>query len=323
VPLSAWQFLAVTLGAFLPWVLAAPWAVARALRRPWPNAEARLWGLLASWVVLTLGFFTLSPFKLPHYGLPAFPALALLVARTWDESIDALPGALAPRPLLAPITVLFAAAAVGLVLGSLGHVPMPAGAVEAVDVTAHNLAARGQVAAAGPLAAYAPVMLKSGLLFAVAAAAMAVATVRRLPAAGLGVALAAMIAFLPMAAEGMAIFARSRSARPIVAELVRRLTSTDVVIHEGPLEDSGSLLLAVRRRVHVVDGLQSNLAFGATFPEARDTFWDRAHLREAWAAGRCFMVSTAAPSRSVVRTLEPVHLLAEGGGRWLYSNRAE
>ena len=321
VPLGSLQFLGVTLAAFLPWVLAAPWAIARALRPPWPNAEARLWGLLALWVVLVLGFFTLSPFKLPHYGVPAFPALALLLARVWDESIEALPGSLPPRTLLAPITVLFALVAAGLVLGSQGHLSMPAGALESVDVSARNLAARGQVAAASPRPVYAPVMLKSGLVFAVAAVAMAVATARRLPAAGIGVALAAMIAFLPMAAEGMAIFARSRSARPIVAELSRRLGPADVVVHEGPLEGSASLLLTVPRRVHIVDGLHSNLAFGATFPDARDVFWTPSRLREAWMApGRVFLVSTVEPSRSLARTLQPAHRLAEGGGRWLYVN---
>ena len=323
VPLGPWQFLGVTFGAFLPWALAAPWALARALRGPWPDANARLWGLLALWVVLVLGCFTLSPFKLPHYGLPAFPALALLVARVWDESIDALPGSLAPRTLLTPITALFALAGAGLVLGALGHIPMPAGALESVDVAARNLAARGQAAAASPWTVYAPVMLKSGLVFLVAAAALAVATRRRLPAAGIGFALAAMIAFLPMAGEGMALFARSRSARPIVAELTRRLQPADVVIHEGPVEETGSLLLAVRRPVRIVDGLHSNLAFGATFPEAREVFWSETRLREAWASGRCFLVSTAAPSSSLTRALQPVYLLAEGGGRRLYSNRNE
>jgi 4-amino-4-deoxy-L-arabinose transferase-like glycosyltransferase len=323
VPLGSLAFLAVTLGAFLPWALAAPWAVARVLRPPWSNADARLWGLLGSWVVLVIGCFTLSPFKLPHYGLPAFPALALLVARVWDESIEALPGALAPRTLLTPIAVLFALAGAGLVLGSLGFLPMPAGALETVDVSARNLAARGQVAAAAPPALYAPIMLKSGLVFVVAAAAMTVASVRRLPAAGIGVALAAMIAFLPMAAEGMAVFARSRSARPVIAELTRRLAPADIVIHEGPLEDSGSLLLAVHRRVHVVDGLHSNLAFGATFPEARDVFWSEARLREAWRSGRCFLVSTVAPPAIAVRALEPAYLVAEGGGRWLYTNERD
>jgi 4-amino-4-deoxy-L-arabinose transferase-like glycosyltransferase len=324
IPLGSVQFLGVTLAAFLPWALAAPGAVARALRPPWPNPEARLWGLLALWAVLVIGFFTVSAFKLPHYGLPAFPALALLVARVWDESLEAQPGAMSPRRLLVPIAVCFAVLAGGLLLGALGRIPLPDGALESVDVAARNLAARGQSAAASPLALYAPIMLRGALLFGVAAVALAVAVGRGWPGAGVGVALAAMIAFLPMAGDGMTQFARSRSARPVAEALVRRLGPTDVVVHEGPLENSGSLLLSVAHRVYVVRGLQSNLAFGATFPEAREIFWSAARLRESWAQdGRRFLVSTVDPAHSVARTLEPLHLLAQGGGRWLYSNAAD
>ena len=324
VPLGSLQFLGVTLVAFLPWVLAAPWALARALRPPWPDAQARLWGLLALWSVLVVGFFTLSPFKLPHYGLPAFPALALLVARVWDESIDAQPGAVAPRILIGPIVLVFALIGAVLALGALGRLPAPTGVLESVDVPARNLWARGQLAAWPPMELFRPIMLKGALVFGVAAAALAVAAWRRLPALGVGVALAAMIAFLPMVGEGMALFARARSARPIVEALTRRLGPGDVVVHEGPLENTGSLLLSARRPVHVVHGLQSNLAFGATFPEARDVFWSESRLQAAWAArGRCFLVSTIDPGHSVARSLTPLHVVAEGGGRWLYANRAD
>jgi 4-amino-4-deoxy-L-arabinose transferase-like glycosyltransferase len=321
VPLSALQFLGVTLLAFMPWALAVPWALARALRPPWPDADSRLWTLLSLWALVVVGFFTLSPFKLPHYGLPAFPALAVLAARAWDECIEALPGAATPRALMVPILVLFAVAAVAFGLAAADRLPVPAGALENVDVAARNLAARGQAAAGSPREAYAPVLVKCAVIFGAATVAMAFAVRRGWPAVGVGVALAAMIAFLPTAGEGMAQFARGRSARPITEALVRRLAPADRVIHEGALENTGSLLLAARRPVHVVHGLQSNLAFGATFPEARDVFWSPSRLRQAWSEpGRCFLVSTVEPARSVVRTLGPVHRLRQGGGRWLYSN---
>jgi hypothetical protein len=124
-----------------------------------------------------------------------------------------------------------------------------------------------------------------------------------------------------MAGEGMTQFARGRSVRLVTEALTRRLAPADCVVHEGALENSASLLLSVNRPVHVVDGLQSSLAFGATFAEARDVFWSATRLREAWAGpGRCFLVSTVDPAHSVVRSLTPVHPLARGGGRWLYSN---
>jgi 4-amino-4-deoxy-L-arabinose transferase-like glycosyltransferase len=321
VPLGALQFAGVTLLAFLPWTLALPGVLVRVLRPPWRDADSRLWALLALWAVAVVGFFTLSPFKLAHYGLPAFPALALLAARAWDECIEALPGAATPRALMVPVLALFAALAIAFGLAAVGRLPLSANALQNVEVVSRNLAAQGQHAASAPLEAYVPVLVKCTVVFGVATVGMAVAAAHRWPAVGVGVALAAMIAFLPVAGEGMVQFGRARSARAVTEALARRLAPADQVVHEGALENTGSLLLVVSRPVHVVHGLQSNLAFGATFPEARDVFWSPVRLQEAWTGpARYFLVSTVEPAQSVVRTLGPSHLLAQGGGRWLYSN---
>ena len=146
-------------------------------------------------------------------------------------------------------------------------------------------------------------------------------------ALGVGVTLAATIAFLPaIAANGMTQFARSRSARPLAAALVQRLRPGDRVVHEGGIVNSASVLLVVSDRVRVVNGLYANLALGATFPEARDSFWDSPRLEQAWSGpGRYFLISAVDPERSVVRALPPtaVHLIAQAGGRRLYSNLAD
>ena len=154
---------------------------------------------------------------------------------------------------------------------------------------------------------------------------MAVAVWRRAPGLGVAVALATMVAFLPVAADGMTTFARTRSSATVVDALARAAGPGDVVVHEGPLENTGSLLLRIAGPVRVVDGLQSNLAFGATFADARDLFWDAPRLQAAWQGpGRMFLVSGVDPERSVVRGLPPgrVHVVARGGGRWLYTNLA-
>ena len=323
VPLGALPFLGVTLLAFLPWSLSAPWAVARALRRPWEDATARLWVLVALWPLVVIGFFTLSPFKLPHYGLPAFPALALLVARVWDESIEAAPRALRPRALLAPILVVFVVAAVAASLAASEHLSIPSAALGNLDVATRNMAARGQGAPPAPLGAYLPVLRTCAMVFTVGSAGLAWAVWRRRPAFGVGVALATTLAFLPAAGDGMAVFAQSRSARTVAAALALSVRAGDLVVHEGPLENSGSVLLVLDQPVVVVNGLQSNLAFGATFPESRDRFWDGPRLAREWAKpGRRFLLTGVAPARSVVRTLPPesVRLVGQGGGRWLYTN---
>jgi hypothetical protein len=121
----------------------------------------------------------------------------------------------------------------------------------------------------------------------------------------------------------MAQFAHSRSTRPITEALVLRLKPADEVIHEGPLENSASVLLSVDRPVRIVNGVRSNLAFGATFPEARDRFWDGPRLQEEWSKpGRRFLVTGVDPRHSVVRTLPAgsVHTIMHTGGRWLYAN---
>jgi 4-amino-4-deoxy-L-arabinose transferase-like glycosyltransferase len=276
--------------------------------------------------MLVVGVFTFSPFKLPHYGLPAFPALALVVAALWEETLARRPGALSARALVAPIALLFAATALAAAAAWGGLLPVGGGPMETLDVTARNLAAQGQEAAQRPFDAFRPVLALCAVVFGLGAVALGVAAWRRSAELGLIAAMAVMLAFLPAAGRGMVEFARGRSAGPIAAALARRLQPGDVVAHEGALENSASVLLTLRRPVHVVEGLVSNLAFGATFADARDIFWTAAELREAWSRpGRRFLISVVAPERSVVRSLPPgsVHLLAEGGGRWLYSNRPD
>jgi dolichyl-phosphate-mannose-protein mannosyltransferase len=326
VPLGGVEFLIVTVVAFVPWILAVPATVVRIVRGPRESATERLWLLFAIWSVLVIGFFALAPFKLPHYGLPAFPALALLAARGWDETIGAAPGAARPRALLVPVLVLFAVLGGALTAAWVGILPTPRAALTAVDVTARNLAARGQAAAEGPLAAFMGALGAAALVFVLGTLALAVAAWRRAATGGLVVTLATMLAFLPIAGNGAAEFARTRSARPIADALAARLRPGDLVMHEGSLENSGSVLLHLAVPVPVVDGLQSNLAYGATFGEARDVFWDAPRARQAWAGpGRHFLISVVAPERSVVRALpaDRVHLLVDRGGRRLYSNQPD
>jgi len=327
VPLGALEFLAVTLGAFLPWALALPWAVRRTFRRPWEDATSRLWLLFGLWALVVIGFFTVSPFKLPHYGLPAFPALALLVARVWDETLDAAPGSPRPRSLTVPLLMLFGAAAGAFWLVWSGILAVPTDSLASLDVGTRNRVARGQVGVASPLDPWLPILLRGAVITSLATVAMAVAVWRRAAAFGVGIALATTIAFLPaVGAEGMAQFARARSLAPVADGLLRRLRPGDIVAHEGPIENGATLLLRVTIPVRIVNGRQSNLAFGATFPEAREAFWDSPRLEAAWdGRERIFLVTGIGAARSVVRALPPerLHLLAQGGGRRLFSNLAD
>jgi hypothetical protein len=193
-----------------------------------------------------------------------------------------------------------------------------------VDLATRNLAARGRQLTGAPLEVYLPVIRSSTVIFGVATAVLVWAAWYRRPALAVWGALAATLAFLPLAGDGMAHFAQSRSTRPIAEALVIRLKPTDEVIHEGPLENSASILLFIDQHVRIVNGARSNLAFGATFPEARDRFWDGARLQEEWTkpGRRRFLITAVDPGRSVVHLLPPasVHTIAHANGRWLYAN---
>ena len=89
-----YYLIAVLIGMF-PWsIFAAPTAL-QALRRirDWHTWRTP-YLLLASWAAVWIGFFTLAGTKLPSYIIPAYPALAIILAgfvHSWlaeTESID-------------------------------------------------------------------------------------------------------------------------------------------------------------------------------------------------------------------------------------------
>jgi 4-amino-4-deoxy-L-arabinose transferase-like glycosyltransferase len=322
VPLGALEFLAVTGLAFSPWTLVLPWAVARAVRRRGGDATARAWALLALWAVAVIAVFTVSRFKLPHYGLPAFPALALLTARVWDDAIAGRAPTPGARWLLTPASATLALAALVCAGGWSGILHIPSAALEGADVATRNVMARGDTPPS-TVGLFSPLIATLAAVLGTASVAVALAAWRRKVAAGLAVIVVVAAVFLAVTGRGLALYARSRSAEPVAEALRRSVRPGDLVVHEGPLENSASILLGLRRPVVVVDGHASNLAFGATLPGAPDVFWDAARLHAAWTAGRVFVVSVVDPGRSVVRDLRPVHRLVDAGGRRLYANVAE
>src|SRR5262249_43995344 len=72
--------IAILVG-FFPWSIFAGPTILDVVRRirsraAWSDACV----LLACWIIVIVGFFTLAGTKLPNYVLPAYPALALLTA---------------------------------------------------------------------------------------------------------------------------------------------------------------------------------------------------------------------------------------------------
>jgi len=75
-----WFFVPVLLVAFMPWTPLLP----AIIKRSWADIRSgdAAGQMLAIWVVLNFGFFSLSQSKLIPYILPLFPALSLIAGRT-------------------------------------------------------------------------------------------------------------------------------------------------------------------------------------------------------------------------------------------------
>jgi CBS domain-containing protein len=322
VPLSALEFLtAAGFGAF-PWILAAAVAVGALVRaRAWRDPAELPWVALALWVVGVLAFFTVSPFKLPHYGLPAYPALALLAARAWR---DAAPR---PRGLIAAHLVLFALAGAGCAWAAVGDGRIFTEAVFGVsDVYSRKEAALGQVSpypawsSLQPLVAWAAGVLLAG------AAVLGAAAVRRSARLGAWTVAAVMVLLVPVVAIGLAVTSTARAVTVMAAEIRARLGPGDLLVLEGPIENAGAVEFYSGHRPVLLDAARSVLGIGATFADAAGTFWTAPRFAEAWASARPpYLLTTREPARSIVGSLPPrsARLLFAHNGRWLYGRAPE
>jgi 4-amino-4-deoxy-L-arabinose transferase-like glycosyltransferase len=318
VPLSALEFLtAAGFGAF-PWIVAAAVAVVALARgRAWRDPAELPWVALAVWAVGVLALFTLSPFKLPHYGLPAYPALALLAARAWR---DAGPH---PRGLILAHLALFAAAGLGLAWAAAGDGQAFTAAVYGVsDVYSRKEAVLGQV---GPYPAWAslqPLLERASVVFLAGAVVLAVAAARRAAGLAAGAVAVAMLLLVPVVATGLAVTSSARAVRVMAGEIRSRLTADDVLVLEGPIENAGAVEFYSGHRPALLDGERSVLGIGATFPDAAANFWSAARFAEAWGSARPpYLLTTREAASSIVSTLPPrsVRLLVAHNGRWLYA----
>lgn len=316
VPLTTLEFLAVTgLGAF-PWVIGAGAELVRlARRRAWRDATETPWVALSVWVVGLIAFFAVVRFKLPHYALPVYPAIALLAARAWRS---------AGRPLMAAHLVCFAVLAAGaaLVAAGDGHAFM-----ERVFSTADVYTRKELVAGDGlPLPAWTDLasrVMWAGIACAVGAAVLGWAWIARAPRLGLVAVLATMLAIMPLATSGAGLVASGRTVAEIARRLDRTMLPGDLLVHEGPIENSGALEFYSGRRPVLLDAHRSVLGMGATYPEASGMFWTFGDLARAWLGDRrVFLVSLLGPGQSAVAALPPerLHVVARVDGRWLYSN---
>jgi len=319
VPLSSLEFVVVAgLGAF-PWMVPAALEIGQLTRRrAWRFAEDIPWVALALWAVGIFLVFTISAFKLPHYGLPAYPAIALLAARWWSRR-----DARDRRP------VLWHLAAFGLLAAILGAAALTDGRgfmdtiFSATDVYSRKEAVATQIAPLPAWSALRPLVWHTALVFALGAALLATAAAWRAGRLAACTVAVTMLAIVPSIGQGLGLVSTARAVSAMAAEIRLGWSPDVVLIHEGPIENSGALELYAGVRPVLVEARRSVLGIGSTFPEAADTFWDADRFTRVWLSNRpALLVTTRDPERSLVAKMprDRVHLLASRQGRWLWSN---
>jgi len=323
VPLSFPAFLFVTVTLFGPWSIFLPAALREAARRfRESTAESQALLFLLLWGGLIIFFFALSPLKLEHYGLPAFPALAVLIGKYWRDSSQK-----AAKPsvwFLIPLTILILPA---LLLATraipVDHVVE---AMFSTDVYSRMVQAQGESYAVPMLDALIPLFQGGGMLLLLGAITTLLCALRRNVRLALGCFTVMAVLLLGMIGKMQVVASEFRSVKPLAVRILERLNADDLLIHEGPLENSAGLTFYTGRQVHVVDGRRGDLHFGSRFPEADGLFLGGDELARLWEdARRVFLVIDRPPDQSVLRLIAPQsrHLIGHGGRRWLFTNRPE
>ena len=323
-PLAALAIALALAGRLRPitrWL--SPIAVATALVLAfgwWALAELP-WVTLSVWAVGVFALTALSPFRLPHYGLPAYFAIAVLAARAWrDDRGRAL------TVVHAAVFLMLGLVCAWLTLGD--GATFMRDVLGATDVATLKTANTSHEGTLPPWSTF-QLLLRSGAgVLATGAAALIVMVVvetvrgRRRPVFAATIVAITMLGMLPAVAVGLGAVAIQRAVRPVASEVANRAGADDVLVHEGPLEDSGALEWYAGRRPLIVDGRRSVLGFGATLDTAGSIFVDEPALARLWQGGRrVWLVTTRAPDHSVARSLPGARMVLAAGGRVLYVNR--
>lgn len=360
-----WLFWLFTLIWIMPWGAFLP-AVAPILRfrmqspEVGPSADGPLpggspvfqvisdaYGLLLLWTILILGFFTLSA-RQEYYGLPALPALALLVGGALalaDSAAERNSFALDPvanisaiarsrvlalhRRLLLPLATLIAAICGYFALTA----PRPTPGTDLSTLLATNpdlynlslghlfdLTGAAMGLFRGPLIAVAIAMAVIGPLSYVVRHRTGTYAANIVIAAG-------MILTLLATHEAFVRFNPILGSKDLADAIVRDQQAIprpdDMIMIDGELTAGSTLLFYTREPVYLVNGRINGPWYGSFWPDAPAIFETDASLDQLWAGPRRLFLLTYRPQARVLdlSRFGPVHVLTAAGGKSVLTNQ--
>ena len=363
-----WLFWGLCLVWLMPWSVfgfkAASWAIrlrdaswrSQFRRHDLPLRQRGLL-LLAVWAAFVLLFFSLST-RQEYYVLPAFPALAILIAG-WlafvdhfqlqlgarafvtaglarEEGVD-LPAngraAIRCTAVLLTLGTLFAVACMFFLL----HTKAPAPNTDLAQLLRQN---PGDYALSMghflDLNAQALGLFRLPLIFAALSlslgplASFLLRRKARPRAANLALAVGAF-GFLLAADLGLRTFSPVLTSAQLAETIAPQVRPQDMIAIHGEYESGSALGFYLKRpagpgtAIHILEGRSSNLWYGSFFPDAPPIFETPVSFAEKWhSPQRIFLwQSLTDPPNQLPPHLGPVYVLARSGGKEILSNQPE
>ncbi len=276
-PLSVPAFWTSTLLWLFPWFLFLPSALPRR-RGPWSRRLTLVW----IWSVGIMLFFTLTGSRMEYYALPAYPALAVILASGWRRFMTSGRRAIA---ILAPSLIV---AGIGLAVVPLVFLSARSGSVALTGLVSSLDGYYREYFASNPGASmvFGQELLQKArpfpivLLLLGTASFLALRMGRRRHAFGLWV--AGLVPILGLADAGMRVVANDRSQRAAATIVGRNWTPGARLVVAGDYEEACGITFYTGRSTQVLGGPGADLLFGFRRGDAPEVFLAPSEFLETW-----------------------------------------
>lgn len=295
-----------------PWSVYFPAAGKLSYRGAGRASRVRL--LALCWAGVILLFFTFSTTQ-EYYSMPCYPALALLLGSAIDSENRVLRFG---TKVLAVVSTLALAAIVAILwlvrgLATPGDISLALS--QNPDLYTLSLGHMADLTIRAFAYLRLPLVV-AGVAFAVGSAA---AWKRAVPVAAMAI---MMILFFHAARLALVVFDPYLSSRPL-AEAVLRQPAGQLIMGDQYYTFS-SVFFYTNRRAFLLNGRVNNLEYGSYAPDApQDVFINDTDLAHLWPQSAKYYLLLEGPAVPRIGQLlgqSALHLLAESGGKYLFTN---
>ncbi len=298
-----------------PWSVFLPAAAGLGYRPVDRAGRVRL--LALCWIGVVMIFFTFSTTQ-EYYSMPIYPALALLLGSAmmsgsrWVRVGPKIVGAIA----------LAAAVVIGGILYLVLGVATPGDIAQAL--TQNPELYTFSLGHMSDLTLQSFAYLRTPLVIAGVGFLGGAVALWRLRGAAAMLALACMMTvFVHAATQALVVFDPYLSSRPLATALER--SPAGQLIVEGAYYPFSSVFFYTNRQALLWNGRMTNLEYGSYAPGAAQVFIGDDEFRRLWAGSQRQYLLAEGGRVPRVRELagsESMHLVAESGGKFLFTNQA-